>query len=85
MGSFVPVTPDEEQEMLRKIGVKEIKDLFSGIPDALKVKGSLNLPDGVSEMEAERIMRSPMPDKNRGLRKRFSAAPVRIITTFRPS
>jgi glycine dehydrogenase subunit 1 len=64
MGSFVPVTPDEEQEMLRKIGVKEIKDLFSGIPDALKVKGSLNLPDGVSEMEAKKIMRA-YADKNK--------------------
>ncbi len=56
MGSYVPSTAQERQEMLASIGLCSIDELFSHIPDSLKLKGELNLPSGKSELEVCRTM-----------------------------
>ncbi len=38
MGSYVPSTLQERQEMLESIGLSSIDQLFSHIPDELKLK-----------------------------------------------
>ena len=52
MGTFVPNTKAQQQEMLKEIGYEKLDDLFAHIPDAVKFKGELDLPSGLSEMEA---------------------------------
>ena len=52
MGTFVPNTKAQQQEMLREIGFEKLDDLFAHIPDAVKFKEELDLPSGMSEMEA---------------------------------
>ena len=42
--------------MLASIGLCSIDELFSHIPDSLKLKGELNLPSGKSELEVCRTM-----------------------------
>ena len=54
MGRFVVSTVKEQQEMLESIGKKSFDDLFSGIPEEVKLKDGLDLPEGLSEMEAGR-------------------------------
>ena len=54
MGTFIPNTKEEQLKMLNEIGYKDFDDLFKVIPDAAKVKGELNLPDGMSEIEVAR-------------------------------
>ena len=56
MGSYVPSTAQERQEMLASIGLCSIDELFSHIPDSLKLKGELNLPSGKPELEVCRTM-----------------------------
>ncbi|MBQ9016464.1 MAG: aminomethyl-transferring glycine dehydrogenase subunit GcvPA [Firmicutes bacterium] len=56
MGSFVPNTAAQQQEMLREIGMQKIEDLFAAIPGDVKYDGLLPLPEGLSEMEALRQM-----------------------------
>ena len=56
MGSYVPSTAQERQEMLASVGLCSIDELFSHIPDSLKLKGELNLPSGKSELEVCRTM-----------------------------
>ncbi len=41
------------KEMLKEIGVKSIDELFSDIPEKIRIK-KLNLPDGKSEMEVKK-------------------------------
>lgn len=55
MGKFVPVTEKEQKEMLAKIGVSSIEDLFANIPEEVKIQ-ELNLPDGCSELEVKKAM-----------------------------
>ncbi len=47
---FIPNTDNDRQEMLRRIGVKNIEELFNVIPDELRLKGPLDIPS-MSEME----------------------------------
>ena len=57
MGSYVPSTLQERQEMPESIGLSSIDQLFSHIPDELKLKGELNLPSGMSELEVSSAMK----------------------------
>lgn len=63
MGTFVPNTKAQQQEMLKEIGFEKLNDLFAHIPDDVKLKGDLNLPDGMSEMEVSREMKK-IADEN---------------------
>jgi glycine dehydrogenase subunit 1 len=48
---FIPNTEAERNEMLQKIGLSKIEDLFSDVPKEFRYP-DLNLPEAVSEMEA---------------------------------
>lgn len=62
MGTYVPTTASEREEMLRVIGVNTIEDLHGMVPADMLV-GELNLPDGMSELEVMEAVNA-MADKN---------------------
>lgn len=43
-------------EMLAACGLSREEELFSDIPEQARVKGSLNVPEGLSELEVDRLM-----------------------------
>ncbi|MRR13628.1 hypothetical protein EG835_14525, partial [bacterium] len=55
---FVPVSCEQREEMLRAAGASSVGDLFSSIPDAVRLKRPLALPGGVTEMEASARLRA---------------------------
>ena len=63
MGSYVPNTLKEREEMLKEAGYTSFEDMFSCIPDEVRLKEPLNLPSGLSEMEVARKMEE-LADKN---------------------
>ncbi|NPA26611.1 MAG: aminomethyl-transferring glycine dehydrogenase subunit GcvPA [Chloroflexi bacterium] len=54
---YTPHTPEERQAMLRAIGVERIEDLFVDVPEAYRYP-KLNLPEGMTEMEAAAQMQT---------------------------
>ena len=48
---YLPNTEQDRQEMLETIGVKDIMDIFSDIPEEVRRKEKMNLPEALSEME----------------------------------
>ena len=50
---YIPYTHSDEQKMLEAIGVSSVEELFAHIPDADKLHRPLNLPEGMTEMEAD--------------------------------
>lgn len=56
MGSYVPNTKEQRQEMLKEIGFQTIDDLFAHIPAEVKIQGGLNIPEGKTELEVRRDM-----------------------------
>ena len=56
MGSYVPSTDLERQEMLSTFGLHSVKELFEDIPQQVRLKEELCLPKGMSELEVRRDM-----------------------------
>ena len=63
MGSYIPNTNQEQIQMLNEIGFKSLADLFAHIPDEVKIKDGLAIPEGMSEMEVKKAV-SKMAGKN---------------------
>ena len=64
MGNYVPNTKDEQDQMLKAIGLRSMEDLFDTIPEEVKLKAPLNIPKGMSEMEVFYRMRN-IANKNK--------------------
>jgi len=54
---FIPTTEEEEQDMLRAIGVEKFEDLLETVPEIVRFHGEFNLPDPASELEAFQLLR----------------------------
>ena len=53
---YLPLTPEDRGEMLARIGVAGIDDLFAGIPADKRLTALPDLPLGKSEIEVERVL-----------------------------
>lgn len=63
MGSYLPSTKAEQQEMLDAIGLKELRDLFVDVPREMLLEDSVNIAPGLSELGVRRVMEG-MAKKN---------------------
>ena len=50
MGKYVPSTSEEQQEMLKAVGVSSFDELYTVVPSGMKVD-RLAIPEGKSELE----------------------------------
>ena len=73
MGSYVPNTKEQRQDMLKAIGLSSMEDLFVDIPQEVRLKGELEIPRGKSELEVIREMED-LAGKNRVFRTMFRGA-----------
>ena len=64
MGSYVPSTREQRQEMLEAIGLKDFRDLYRDVPQSMYLDRPLDLPAGQSELEVSRALNA-MARKNR--------------------
>ncbi len=53
---YLPLTPDDRTEMLARIGVRDIDDLFADVPADKRLKALPDLPLVKGEMEVERAL-----------------------------
>ncbi|MGB8451189.1 MAG: aminomethyl-transferring glycine dehydrogenase subunit GcvPA [Anaerocolumna sp.] len=63
MGTYVPNTVKEQEDMLNSMGYARVEELFSAIPQDVKMKRPLNIPDGISEMEVRQKL-TKIAEKN---------------------
>ena len=64
MGSYVPSTQEQRQEMLQAIGLKAFRDLYKDVPESMYLDRPLDLPEGQSELEVSRALNA-MARKNK--------------------
>lgn len=57
MYKYFPHTENDIKEMLERIGVKNIEELFSDIPNRVLYKKELNLPSSKSELELRSMLK----------------------------
>ena len=89
MGSYVPTTAAEREQMLSKIGVGSLEELYAAVPQEMLLHDGLNLPAGLSELEVrERV--TGLAEKNRvfktvlrgaGSYRHFIPAVVKSVTS----
>jgi glycine dehydrogenase subunit 1 len=48
---YIPNSPEERAEMLKQIGLSSAEELFHSIPEDLRLRGHLNTPAALSEIE----------------------------------
>ena len=72
MYPYIPNTPQDEQEMLKAIGLDSVDQLFDDIPADVHLKEPLNIPPAKSELEVTRYLKS-LANKN---------CPVSQVTSF---
>ncbi|HET6932919.1 MAG TPA: aminomethyl-transferring glycine dehydrogenase subunit GcvPA [Candidatus Acidoferrum sp.] len=63
---YLPKSPAERQEMLAAIGVKNVEELFSSIPEKYRLKKALNLPGPLSEQEVIRYFQERAKENSGG-------------------
>ena len=68
---YISNTAAEKDKMLKEIGIKEIKDLFQMIPEAVSADDELNIESGISEMELMRKAQAQAA-KNKSLDQHIS-------------
>ncbi len=51
MYKYFPHTPEDIGQMLERIGVKSLDDLYAEVPEDIKFKGEYDLPEAKSEIE----------------------------------
>ncbi|MEG1389011.1 MAG: aminomethyl-transferring glycine dehydrogenase subunit GcvPA [Angelakisella sp.] len=56
MGSYIPSTQTQRDEMLSTLGMKSMDELYADVPDSMRLS-RLNLPEGMSEAQLLRTMR----------------------------
>ena len=64
MGSYVPSTGAQREEMLRAVGVSSTRELFRDVPQEMLLTEPLDIPGGMSELEVSRVM-TAMAAENR--------------------
>ena len=89
MGSYVPTTAAEREEMLAVIGVDSLEGLYKSVPQEMLLNGRLAIPEGMSELEVREKV-SAMAEKNKvfktvlrgaGSYRHFIPAVVKSITS----
>ncbi|MBA4207276.1 MAG: aminomethyl-transferring glycine dehydrogenase [Polymorphum sp.] len=60
---YLPLSDTDRADMLARVGVSSIDDLFADIPEAARLKGLVDLPRRKSEIEVERHL-NRMAGKN---------------------
>lgn len=63
---YLPKSPSERRQMLDAVGARSINDLFASIPEALRLKGALDLPGPLSEAELIQYFRERAAENSVG-------------------
>lgn len=73
MGTYIPNSEQEKQELLKVCGFSDYADMFVDIPESVFLKDGLNLPEGMAELAVKRKMED-LAGQNRIYRHIFRGA-----------
>ena len=74
MGSYIPSTASQRQEMLKAIGLETFRQLYKDVPAEMYLDRELNIPSGMSELEVSRAVSEMASDHQYGLEPRMGLA-----------
>lgn len=66
MTRYISNTENDNKEMLKEIGIDNMRDLFKAIPDAVYLTKTLNIPDNMPELDLIKSLKA-LSEKNKNL------------------
>jgi glycine dehydrogenase subunit 1 len=81
---FLPMTEQDKQEMLEKIGVSTVDELFSDIPEKVRYKDRLHIKEAKSETALYKEL-SEMANKNKNVKSYTSFLGAGVYDHYIPS
>lgn len=81
---YLPLTDEDRREMIAAIGLNDLEDLFSDIPDSIRLKRELDLPPALAESEVISHLNA-LAAKNKHLQNCTSFMGAGIYDHFIPS
>ncbi|MFC1543996.1 aminomethyl-transferring glycine dehydrogenase subunit GcvPA [Gemmatimonadota bacterium] len=81
---YAPSTTEEQEAMLRAIGVKRFEDLLQGVPEHLRMSAPIEIPEGLPEMESRRLVKR-LASNSRGAADLTCFAGAGVYDHFIPS
>ena len=81
---YIPHTPRDQERMLRAIGIGAVDELFHDVPDSLRLKEQLDLPEPLSEMDLVSEL-NEIANANRGVDHYISFMGAGAYDHFVPS
>ena len=79
MGTYIPNSHKEQQEMLKICGFNDFADMFTAIPKDVFLQDGLNLPEGQSELTVKRTMEN-LASENKVYKHNFYLVILILIT-----
>ncbi len=64
--TYIPNTPEDQQEMLQRIGFSSFEELLSPVPEEVRLRRPLELPSALPEPDLKRLL-NRMASKNKNL------------------
>lgn len=52
---YFPHTDDDLQQMMQRVGISSLDDLYAEVPEAIRFRGDYDLPDEMSETEVRQV------------------------------
>ncbi|KEZ51671.1 aminomethyl-transferring glycine dehydrogenase subunit GcvPA [Metabacillus indicus] len=80
---YLPMTEQDQQEMLQAVGVASIDELFQDIPESVRFKGEYSIKKAKSETELMKEM-SALAAKNKDLRSNASFLGAGVYDHYMP-
>lgn len=81
---YLPMTEQDEKDMLHTIGVDSIEELFSDIPEGIRFKGELAIPKALKEPELVKYFQG-LAAKNVSLKQKTSFLGAGVYEHYIPS
>ncbi len=81
---YIPITCEQREHMLRAVGAEDVSELFSDVPESIRLKEDLALPQGLTEMELAAHLRQ-LAQKNSPASERISFAGAGYYDHYIPS
>ncbi len=66
MSRYVGNTNEDREQMLKETGFESIDSMFGAVPDSVRLKTNLKIPEALSEMELVKQMKA-LSNKNMNL------------------
>ena len=57
MHKYLPHTEADLQAMMERVGIEQLEQLYSGLPESIRFRGDYELPEGMSEIEVRQAFR----------------------------